>query len=94
MSFGVATELTAHQLQYIIDIARPTLTMDEILKIVNDNVQMHQFKGAGPDFKGGMRHEKELSEIILPHIDKVVTSHYQGINTNLIWESFKPSGKN
>lgn len=70
---GSATELDQSSFQFIIDIARPSCTfMTALQKTKNDLSGTHFSHMIGEN----LNYEHELSEVILRHIDVMVTDHF------------------
>lgn len=72
------TELSQESLQYIIDIARPTQSPDEILQSLSENIVIQNKDNTTKqlDWKDGLNYKAELCEAVFPLIDQIVTNHH------------------
>lgn len=75
---GICTELDTISHQFIIDIARPSLSFNELFQATKSDLQGGKFADQiGDDFD----YQSELSEMALPHIKHVVYD-YQANSVN------------
>ncbi len=66
--------------------------MDEILSYLNENIEINA-KGKGgvsPGFKDGIKHDKEVADLMFPLIDQIVTMNQkkESVVDDLLWKHF------
>jgi len=76
------TELNKEALKNIIDIARPSVKIENILKYLDENIT-YTVEGENKEVKWleGLDNSLDISEIILPYLDNIVLVHDERIKT-------------
>ena len=71
LRYGVKSEVKEIELAYVIDIARSSLSKEEIITDINSKTIINA-KGKKPkntEYTTGLKYDKELSELILKYLD-------------------------
>lgn len=74
---GVSTELDTISQQFIIDIARPSKSFEEILNNTKADLANGRF---ADHIDTSFDYESELCEMVLPHVDQVVVDYNKSGN--------------
>lgn len=73
------TELDRNALRYIIDVARCSKKFADIKRQLNKDYSVLR-KGKYTELGASLAYNKEAAELLLPHIDQIITNHEPGKN--------------